>query len=351
MTVQDRPFLSVCIPAYNRAGVLRELLDSIAVQDFAEYEIVICEDSSKERDRIRTIVQDFSLTHKTLTVRYFENETNLGYDNNLKELIRRAAGRFCVFMGNDDLLADCALSTIARTLRSQPNAGVFLRTYAAFNVTTDKIDQVFRYFPEELAIEPGVQAITLFFRRSVVIPGLTLDRDLCLSFESNAFDGSLLYQLYLVGLILAQKGGVYSPEVVTLYRNGGVPEFGNAASERGKFVPNQRTPESSIHFIDSMLAIARHIQNTTRLPVYKGIFQDMACYSYPFISVQADKGKWILTRYAWGLARLGFYKSAMFWGYYLALLIFGTRNCDTFIRWVKAKLGRTPKIGYTLSKV
>jgi len=48
--------ISVCIPAYNRAAVLPELLDSILAQDFDDYEIVICDDCSRERDQIRAVV-------------------------------------------------------------------------------------------------------------------------------------------------------------------------------------------------------------------------------------------------------------------------------------------------------
>ena len=47
---------SVCIPAYNRANVLPELLESILIQNFRNYELVICEDNSPEREAIRRIV-------------------------------------------------------------------------------------------------------------------------------------------------------------------------------------------------------------------------------------------------------------------------------------------------------
>jgi glycosyltransferase involved in cell wall biosynthesis len=43
------PLISVCIPAYNRAGVLPAVLDSLLSQDFDDFDIVIAEDSSPER--------------------------------------------------------------------------------------------------------------------------------------------------------------------------------------------------------------------------------------------------------------------------------------------------------------
>jgi len=57
------PKLSVCIPAYNRPEVLKPLLDSILSQDFASYEIVICEDKSPKRKEIAEIVRSYQLKH------------------------------------------------------------------------------------------------------------------------------------------------------------------------------------------------------------------------------------------------------------------------------------------------
>jgi len=46
------PLISVCIPAYNRAGVLLALLDSILKQDFDDFDIVIAEYCSPERQAL-----------------------------------------------------------------------------------------------------------------------------------------------------------------------------------------------------------------------------------------------------------------------------------------------------------
>ena len=54
---RDPVRLSVCIPAYNRADRLPELLDSIVTQDYPHYDVVICEGASPERERIRAVVE------------------------------------------------------------------------------------------------------------------------------------------------------------------------------------------------------------------------------------------------------------------------------------------------------
>src|SRR4051794_24699150 len=104
------PKLSVCIPAYNRSEVLADLLETIVSQDYADYEVVIVEDHSPERDEIRAIVQRHADRYPQ--IHYFENKKNLGYDGNMREVILRASGDYCFFMGNDDLMAVGALRAV-----------------------------------------------------------------------------------------------------------------------------------------------------------------------------------------------------------------------------------------------
>jgi len=338
------PLISVCIPAYNRAAVLRDLLDSVLTQDFDAYDVVICEDRSPERPRIREIVEALPAEWRA-RVRYVENETNLGYDGNVRNAIARATGEYCLMMGNDDLMCPGALKTVAAGLRRHPGIGVVLRTYASFDGTPDNINQVFRYFDRERIFEPGADSIVTFFRRSVVLPGMVIHRAPALEFATDEFDGSLLYQLYLVGRIMAVERGWFLPQVLTLYRNGGVPDFGNSAAERGKFVPGSIVPAGSLHFMASMLRIARAVEARSGLRVYNAIVRDLANYSYPFIAVQMEQSWRVFARYCWQLARMGFGRYAMFYANVLSLVVLGPRNVERIIQIIKRRLGRTPVLG------
>jgi glycosyltransferase involved in cell wall biosynthesis len=338
------PLLSVCIPAYNRAEVLDDLLQSVLAQSFDGYEIVICEDASPQRGAIRAVVERLPAAARA-RIRYFENETNLGYDANLRNVIARAAGEYCLLMGNDDLLCPGALETVTNGLARHPGSGVVLRTYASFDDDPTVINQVFRYFDQERVFQPGRASIVTFFRRSVVLPGLCLRRAAAVSYATDEFDGTLLYQLYLVGRIMAVEPGLFLPEVITLYRNGGIPDFGNSAAERGKFVPGVIVPEASLHFMESMLRIARTLQERCGVAVYQPIVRDLANYSYPFIAIQAWRPWRVFVRYCWRLARLGFGRYPLFYVYILSLVTLGSRRVEAAIRYVKKKLGRTPVLG------
>ena len=172
-----------------------------------------------------------------------------------------------------------------------------------------------------------------------------IHRDAAQRYATDHFDGSLLYQLYLVGNILADMNGVSLPNILALYRLGGVPDFGNSASEKGRFVPKQQTPESSLVFMRGMLDIACDIELKRGLPVFKGISCDIGNYSYPILSIQARQPFGVFLKYCYGLARMGFWKSRMFYVYALALLVLGARGSDRVIGFIKKKLGRTPVLG------
>lgn len=338
------PLISVCIPSYNRASVLSALLDSIVAQECSHFEIVICEDRSPEREKIHEIVIRYQAGHPGL-IRYFENETNLGYDGNLRRLIERASGQYCLFMGNDDLMCRGALGAVASAVERYPNVGVFLRSYATFDDSPEKIVQEFRYFPQEIFFPAGEGTIATVFRRSVVISGMAVHRERALQYATSRFDGSLLYQLYLVGRILTGMNAVYLPTILVLYRNGGIPDFGNSAAEQGKFVPREHTPESSLHFMQSMLDIVRDVEEQHGIRIYSRILHDLGNYSYPVLTIQADKPLLVFLSYAYRLALMGFWRSTMFYVYVILLTMFSPDTIGRVIGYVKRRLGYTPVLG------
>ena len=347
--MNSRPLLSVCIPAYNRAEYLSPLLDSILQQDFTDYEILICEDGSPQRAAIKTIVDSYAERYAG-TIRYEENVKNLGYDGNIRQLVASARGRFCVFMGYDDLMCAGALTAIADVVTRVKDCGVVVRTYATFDADPNVHKQVFRYYPKEHVVAPGKGAIAVGYRRSVVIPGMVINRDAADAIATAQFDGTLLYQLYLVGIILAKHSVVFTPSIIALRRDGTPPDFGNSESEKGKFVPQDQTPDSSVHFVAGMLKIARHVEPTTALPVFDAIRHDIGSYSYPILSIQAKRPFGVFVRYGVALAKLGLWRSPLFHVYFLMLLVVGEARTDNLIKSIKTRLGYTPRLGSARGK-
>ena len=151
--------------------------------------------------------------------------------------------------------------------------------------------------------------------------------------------------MYLVANILVEWNGVFSPEIITLYRFGGIPDFGNSPSEQGKFVPRTRTVASSVHFMRGMLEIARHVETTRRVEVYQSILKDIANYSYGVLLFQAEKPFRQFFGYYRDLIKLGLGRHLLFHVYFLSLLLFGHRRLGKLFAWIKRKIGHTPVLG------
>ncbi len=341
---ETRKLLSVCIPAYNRAHHLRDLLDSIFAQDFSDYEVVICEDLSNERERIAAIVREYQQRYPEI-IRYFENENNLGYDGNLRNLICRASGQFCFFMGNDDIMCPNALQNVASIIRRYANVGLVLKSYALFNPNPENITQEIRWFKEEKEFPAGLSAVRFAFRRSGVISGYIVHRDAAHEVATRKFDGTLYYQLHLTANVLIDKTAVCTPEVLVLCRENGAPEFGSSPAEKGKYVPGGYTPQARLNMIGGAISIIRDLKETKGVDVVEDVIHDYANYFYPYIKDQLDlplKDFYHLYR---GYGRMGFARYPLFHLYFVVGYILGEKRFDALTAFVRKKLGRSPRLG------
>ena len=174
---------------------------------------------------------------------------------------------------------------------------------------------------------------------------MVVHRQEALKYSTQRFDGTLLYQLYLVANILTKMNGVFVPQILALYRNGGTPDFGNSEKEKGRFTPKVQTPESSLRFMKGMLEIARWTEETRNIQIYKPILTDIGNYCYPILSIQSKLPMAVFVKYAYRLAVMGFWKNGLFYLYFLSLLVLGPDRVDRIIQYIKRRIGHTPIIG------
>ncbi len=337
---------SICIPAFNRPEELSDLLKSIASEPPGDWEIVVSEDSSPKRKEIAEAVERFAQAHKLLNVRFLTTPANLGYDSNLRFLIDHAEGQYCVFMGDDDLWCSGTLQELTKVIEANSELGVILRAWQTISKDTGDVLDVHRYFPSDRAFEPGPKTVAAFFRRSVFISGLVVRTDAARAIRTGEFDGTLLYQLHLVGNILVTMPGYYLSQMTAIRRAGGDHYFGSSASERERFVPRQLTPEHSLNFVRGLFTIAVSIESAYGSLVGRLIRSDIARYSYPLLAIQARMStRSSFQQYAAALSDLGLGKYLSFRMYRAALSVAGFRICDMFIDTCKRMFGSTPVMG------
>ena len=339
----ERPKFSICIPAYNRVMFLEPLLDSIFAQDYKDFNIVICEDQSRERAEIAAVVQRYADRFPGV-LHYYENEKNLGYDANIRNLVEKATGEYCFFMGNDDLMCPGALENVASVLERHQDVGLVLKSYAWF-AHNPEVHQVVRYFVDERVLAPGREAITICFRRSGVISGYVVHRDAANAAATDKYDGTLYYQMHLTASILAKKSAVAIPKVLVLCRDSEAPEFGSSDSEKGKYVPGRYTPQARVNMVGGALSIIRGFEQTTGLRIAEDVTRDYANYFYPYISDQLTLPVRDFVKLCSAYGRLGFYKYPMFYLYCIVAYILGEDRFDSMTGRIRGYLGRSPQFG------
>ena len=336
------PILSICIPSYNRPAELSRLLSSVDC-DPDSIEIVVCEDCAPLREQVRKAVDDFQ-TGARCVVKYEENPTNLGYDGNLRKLIETASGEFVLFMGDDDWFNEGALDQFLRFLNANRDVGYVLRSYLGMH--PDGKLEPFRYLDGPQRFQAGLSTCAWMYKRTVSICGVTFKRESAVKYATDRFDGSLLYQLYLVLEVCYREPSVYSDIPVAIaaqtYRED-KPQFGVANKEKNRFQPGKVTIDNSINFSKGFFQISRSFDDEHGTNLTELITRDLSRYSYPFLSIQRKRGVREFMNYAYRLAKETRMNAT--WHYYfytISLLILGERICDLVILRIKQHLGHTP---------
>jgi glycosyltransferase involved in cell wall biosynthesis len=90
-------FISICIPAFGRTEYLKRLLDSINLQTYPHFEVVITDDSPGSE--LKELAEQHPLSPK---IRYYKNQTNLGTPENWNEGMRKAKYDWIKIMHDDD---------------------------------------------------------------------------------------------------------------------------------------------------------------------------------------------------------------------------------------------------------
>jgi len=93
--------ISICVPTYNRPKLLCELLDSILVQSYTDYEIIITDNS--DNYETSKIIED---KYNNPKIKYYKNEKNLGLNLNVIKNFSLSSGEYLTFTPDDDLWID-----------------------------------------------------------------------------------------------------------------------------------------------------------------------------------------------------------------------------------------------------
>ena len=198
-----KPLITVAIPHYKHRRFLEAVLESLFEQEYENFEIVVSDDSSP--DDSRQIIPQL-LDASGRVYQYFYQEKNLGYDGNVRFCLRAARGRYVLLLGNDDALASpTTLTEIASALAELDFPQVAFTSFEDWQT-----GQVVRRARSTALLGEGVDCAIEYFRTFSFVSGLIFDQSEALRHETNRWDASVYYQIFLAARILASGGRLAS---------------------------------------------------------------------------------------------------------------------------------------------
>jgi len=117
--------VSIIIPCYNRANIVRETIDSVLAQTYAKFEVILIDDGST--DHTREVVSSYD----DRRIRYFY-KANGGLSAARNSGLDAARGEFVAFLDSDDVWQSWKLGAQVEIFRRHPEAGLIWSDMSAF---------------------------------------------------------------------------------------------------------------------------------------------------------------------------------------------------------------------------
>ncbi|MHC4890206.1 MAG: glycosyltransferase, partial [Planctomycetota bacterium] len=112
---KDNPLVSVIMPAYNAAEYITKAIESVLIQNYRNFELIVVDDGSI--DNTRDIVAGF----KDERIKYFYKE-NAGPASARNLAIKKAKGTFIVSLDSDDMITPDFIAKHMKVFEKHPQA-------------------------------------------------------------------------------------------------------------------------------------------------------------------------------------------------------------------------------------
>ncbi len=166
----SKPFISICIPAYENVAFLKRLLDSIAMQTYQDFEVVLTDDSSDD-----TVANLIDASNYVFPMVYIKNKVALGSPENWNEGIRNARGEYVKMMHNDDwFTSDESLELFAKHALQHPKAAIIFSGFTEVEAGIKRTEIASKYHLRMLKRSP----LHLFKKNFIGHPSTTLIKNI-----------------------------------------------------------------------------------------------------------------------------------------------------------------------------
>ena len=117
--------VTVGIPTFNRAGLLRETIESVLGQTYSNFRLIVSDNASTDE------TQEVVATLSDARLGYVRADKNIGMNANFNRLIELTESEFLMLLPDDDLLYPEYLNSVIKVLERNPRVGL---VHTAFDV-------------------------------------------------------------------------------------------------------------------------------------------------------------------------------------------------------------------------
>ncbi|HTA27143.1 MAG TPA: glycosyltransferase [Bacteroidia bacterium] len=207
------PKVSICIPAYKQITILRKVLDSVLMQSFGNYEVIISDDSPN--GAVEILLREFDFQGR---LRYSRNEIALGSPANWNYAISLANGEYIKILHSDDFFTSAqSLAKYVELLDDNPEVDFAFSATEILKLPSGnkELFSCSQKHLKRIQAEPEF----LFFRNVIGAPSATIyRRNINLEYDINL--KWLVDVDFYMRILYKNKSIAYSPEPLICISDG-----------------------------------------------------------------------------------------------------------------------------------
>ena len=313
-------FLSVCITSYKRVRELQRCLNSIDSKYEQLIEVIVSEDNSPERERIRKVVEEYAKTSPYKVV-FNTNQQNLGYDRNLKKLATLATGEYVFYMSDDDCLFPNTLDSLIDALKEKKPA----MAYAPFWYGYDEAKEAKRKHQGSEILKSGVEVVSKRVYDAILFSGLTFKREYLLNIDGERFRNLNYIQVYMFLDVMYHHGGYYHDVLMIDSVSDGENAYGTVDSSNGgnALLAHRESIFSNIEFNKGLFKVIKMFDADNGTNVFSTFSKEYSLRSLAGLCRARRYGLKTYNEY-WGRVKSsGIELSPIAYTYYIIVCLFG----------------------------
>lgn len=317
---KENIFISVCITSYKRVKELQRCLNSIDSKYKESIEVIVSEDNSPERERIREVVEEYAKSSPYKVV-FNTNENNLGYDRNLKKLATLATGDYVFYMSDDDCLYANTLDSLIEVLKEKKPA----MAYAPFWYGYDEAKEAKRKHQGSEILERGEDTVSKRVYDAILFSGLTFKREYLLNIDGERFRNLNYIQVYMFLDVMYHHGGYYHDVLMIDSVSDGENAYGTVDSSNGgnALLAHRESIFSNIEFNKGLFKVIKMFDADNGTNVFSTFSKEYSLRSLYGLCRARRFGLKTYKEYWNKIKESGIELSLIAKTYYIIVLIFG----------------------------